>query len=63
MGNNNTVRNRDVRPSIDVYPTDYGYSYVSVRRLSEDQISTTALPTTSATRDPVAAESRGHWPR
>jgi len=37
MGDNSTVRNRDVRPSIDVYPTEYGYSYVSIRKLSEEQ--------------------------
>ena len=37
MGDNSTVRNSDTRPSIDVYPTDYGYSYVSVRKLPGDK--------------------------
>ncbi len=31
-----TVRNSDVRPSIEVFPTDYGYSYVSIRKLNEE---------------------------
>jgi phenylpropionate dioxygenase-like ring-hydroxylating dioxygenase large terminal subunit len=37
MGNNNTMRNCDPSPQIDVYPTDYGYSYVSTRKVDEDR--------------------------
>jgi phenylpropionate dioxygenase-like ring-hydroxylating dioxygenase large terminal subunit len=36
MGNRNTMRNCDPAPQIDVYPTNYGYSYVSTRKLSEE---------------------------
>jgi phthalate 4,5-dioxygenase oxygenase subunit len=36
MGNNNTMRNCDPSPEIEVYPTDYGYSYVSTRRVNDD---------------------------
>ena len=35
LGNNNTVRNADPTPSIEVFPTDYGYQYVSVRNIGE----------------------------
>ena len=34
VGDNNTVRNRDGAPKIEVFPTDYGYSYVSFRKIS-----------------------------
>jgi hypothetical protein len=37
MGNRNTMRNSDPSPQIDVYPTNYGYSYVSTRKLNEDE--------------------------
>src|SRR5215208_2572121 len=36
LGNRNTMRNRDPAPQIDVYPTNYGYSYVSTRKISEE---------------------------
>ena len=36
MGNTNTMRNCDPCPQIDVYPTDYGYSYVSTRNINEE---------------------------
>jgi phthalate 4,5-dioxygenase oxygenase subunit len=34
VGDNNTIRNRDGAPKIEVFPTDYGYSYVSFRKIS-----------------------------
>jgi phthalate 4,5-dioxygenase len=37
IGNNNTVRNRDGAPRIEVFPTDYGYSYVSFRNISNTE--------------------------
>jgi phenylpropionate dioxygenase-like ring-hydroxylating dioxygenase large terminal subunit len=36
LGNRNTMRNLDPSPQIDVYPTRYGYSYVSTRKISEE---------------------------
>jgi phthalate 4,5-dioxygenase len=35
MGNRNTMRNCDPSPQIDVYPTNYGYSYVSTRKIND----------------------------
>ena len=32
-----TVRNADVNPAIEVYPTNYGYQYVSVRKLNDEK--------------------------
>jgi phenylpropionate dioxygenase-like ring-hydroxylating dioxygenase large terminal subunit len=32
----NTVRNADVAPAIEVYPTQYGYQYVSLRNLNNE---------------------------
>ncbi|HEX7231630.1 MAG TPA: Rieske 2Fe-2S domain-containing protein [Candidatus Binatia bacterium] len=32
-----TVRNADVNPVIEVYPTKYGYQYVSVRKLNDEK--------------------------
>jgi phenylpropionate dioxygenase-like ring-hydroxylating dioxygenase large terminal subunit len=34
VGDNSTIRNRDGAPKIEVFPTDYGYSYVSFRKIS-----------------------------
>jgi phthalate 4,5-dioxygenase oxygenase subunit len=36
MGNRNTMRNCDPSPQIDVYPTNYGYSYVSTRKINDE---------------------------
>jgi phenylpropionate dioxygenase-like ring-hydroxylating dioxygenase large terminal subunit len=36
LGNQNTMRNRDPAPQIEVFPTNYGYTYVSTRRISEE---------------------------
>ena len=36
LGNRNTMRNLDPSPQIEVYPTRYGYSYVSTRKISEE---------------------------
>ena len=33
----NTVRSADGAPQIDVFPTDYGYTYVSIRKTSDDR--------------------------
>ena len=35
--NKNMPRNRDKAPRLDVEPTDYGYRYISTRRISEEQ--------------------------
>ena len=35
IGNNNSLRNQDRAPQIEVERTDYGYYYVSTRRLTE----------------------------
>jgi phthalate 4,5-dioxygenase oxygenase subunit len=37
IGNNNTVRNRDGAPRLEIFPTDYGYSYVSFRNVSNTE--------------------------
>jgi phthalate 4,5-dioxygenase len=37
MGVRNTMRNCDSTPKIDVYPTDYGYSYVSTRTIDDER--------------------------
>jgi phenylpropionate dioxygenase-like ring-hydroxylating dioxygenase large terminal subunit len=36
VGNDNTVRNLDRAPRLEVFPTDYGYSYVSFRKFDEN---------------------------
>lgn len=36
LGNRNTMRNLDPSPQIEVYPTRYGYSYVSTRKISDE---------------------------
>ena len=35
LGDNNTLRIRDGAPKIDVYPTEYGYCYVSTRTVDD----------------------------
>jgi phthalate 4,5-dioxygenase oxygenase subunit len=37
IGDNRTVRNLDGAPRIEVFPTDYGYSYVSFRKISDTE--------------------------
>jgi len=37
IGNNKTVRNLDGAPRLEIFPTDYGYSYVSFRKFSETE--------------------------
>jgi len=36
LGDNRQLRQRDRAPRLDVYPTDYGYHYVSTRKAAED---------------------------
>ena len=36
LGDNSQLRQRDRAPRLDVYPTDYGYHYVSTRKAGED---------------------------
>jgi phenylpropionate dioxygenase-like ring-hydroxylating dioxygenase large terminal subunit len=37
IGDSNTVRNRDGAPRLEIFPTDYGYSYVSFRNVSNTE--------------------------
>ena len=37
IGDNNTVRTRDSAPRLEVFPTNYGYSYVSFRNVSNTE--------------------------
>jgi phenylpropionate dioxygenase-like ring-hydroxylating dioxygenase large terminal subunit len=37
LGDNSTVRNRDGAPRLQVFPTEYGYSYVSFRNVSNSE--------------------------
>ena len=37
LGNKNLVRTRDTAPTLEVEQTDYGYSYISTRRVSESR--------------------------
>jgi hypothetical protein len=37
IGDNRSVRNIDGAPRLEVFPTDYGYSYVSFRKVSDTE--------------------------
>ena len=37
IGDNRSVRNIDGAPRLEVFPTDYGYSYVSFRKISDTE--------------------------
>jgi phthalate 4,5-dioxygenase len=38
LGDASRLRTRDRAPRLDVHPTDYGYSYVSTRKIADDQL-------------------------